>query len=144
MKKRLASVLAVLLALAVCLSLAACGEPEVNGAKVGDTFDFSGRVITLTEIAEGTGRAFTDVDEPEGKYVTFNFSISEGDSSFNVTGNGITLNGKAPVSTAGDHANGAILKEGSSLKTTEGLTFSVLFDVDEDTSLDKLELKITK
>ena len=144
--KKLSFVLSLLLILSLCAALAACGDSsdssEPNGSAVGDTFAYSGRTITLSAISEDLGRPFADAGDPAGKWVVFSFAVSDGDSSFSIVPDGFAVNGTAAVNAAAEFSNGAIAKAGSSLKTTEGMTFSLLFDVDKDAALDRLSLTV--
>ena len=144
--KKTVSIICVVLVLALTLSLAACGgssdSSEPNGSAVGDTFAYSGRTITLSKISEDLGRPFADAGDPAGKWVVFSFAVSDGDSSFSIVPDGFAVNGTAAVNAAAEFSNGAIAKAGSSLKTTEGMTFSLLFDVDRDAALDRLSLTV--
>ena len=162
--KKTAIILSVLLILAICIGLTACGgktddkandkttssaqeteaateaEP-IEGVKVGDTFTYSGRTITLTEIGEGGEEDF-EADAAQGKWVVLKFSVDAGDQNFSIAPDGISINGKAASDAIGRFANGATAIAGSSLKDTENLTFMVLFDVDADTPLDQLGLEV--
>ena len=163
--KKLSIILSILFIIAVCIGLAACGndaddsktttttqaagdptaaptQPPIVGAKVGDTFEFSGRTITLSEITEDLGRAFGSAGDPDGKWVVMIFSIADGETAFSVTPDGLSVNGKAAADAAGLFSGGSIARAGSSLRTTSTMSFAVLFDVDQNTSLDQLALTV--
>ena len=165
MVKKVSSVLSLILALALLFSLAACGgdkgasggmateaadneteaavtEPVV-GVAVGDTFAYSGRTITLIEINDGADEKF-DAGTAEGKWVTLKFAIDDGDSAFEIDSKAFSIGGKAASDASGFAASGAVLKEGSSVLTTDTLTLAVLFDVAADRSLDQLDLVVTQ
>ena len=163
--KKFTAILSVLLILALCLSFAACGEKSdksddkaaekvteaateepteaTPGVKVGDTFTYSGREITLSEIEDGADETFSESGTPNGKWVTLKFSVGDGDSSFSIDGAGFSIDGTPAADAAGVLASGATAKAGSSLLTTAGMTFKVLFDVPQDAGLDYLHLTVT-
>lgn len=149
MKKTLSIALSILLVLTLCLSLAACGEKSDSKAKdnaeqateapepgiaVGDTFDFGGGKLTLTEIEEGATGSFDTAEEASGKYVSLHFDIGEDVGDFTIDSEPFTLNGSKGIDAIGK----MVTKDDGKL----GMDLVILFDIDKDADLEHLHLEV--
>lgn len=151
--KKLTAVLSVILILALCLSLAACGEksdksdekaaetvteaPKEPGVKVGDSFDYADFKLVVAEIKEGADE-FDEAGTPEGKFVTIKFDAdmtNAAGGSYSVEKEAFAIDGKEATDA---HATMGL--SGGSLSFSG---MSVLFDVDKDADLDYLHLTVT-
>ena len=143
--KKVISVLSVILVLALCLSLAACGDSKdgnsadkteaEKGISVGDTFKYGEGTIKLTEIEEGANSNLGDSGEAKGKWVSLHFEFGDDVGNVMIESEPFTLNG-----SKASNAVGAMVTKNDKL----GLDLIVLFDIDKDADLDQLRLTVDK
>ena len=126
-KKLLSSLLIIVLILALCVSISACGK----GAAVGDTFEYGGGTIKLSKIEEGAASGFHGAGQPDVgyKYVTMSFTPEKTDGDFMIDYKGFFVKGKEAKDAIGTFEDG-------------GLVLKVLFEVPLGADIKNLDLKV--